>query len=177
VLVFKKTGHIVLRCWKRFDHNYTDKEKMVNNAEGPRYSVNTSWYSDTGSTDHVTSELDKLAMREKYTVPEQIHAASGGGMHIAHVGHSMLYTPTRHLMLKNFMHVPNSHKNLVSIHWFTRDNHMFIEYQPYFFLVKDPFTRKILLRGKCSGGLYPFPSLEQSSTWCVLTTVKPSINH
>jgi hypothetical protein len=45
------------------------------------------------------------------------------------------------------------------------------------FLVKDPHMRKVLLHDKCSGGLYPFPSLEQSSSSkCVLSVVKPSLS-
>jgi hypothetical protein len=80
-------------------------------------------------------------------------------MRITLIGNSTLYT-TRVLSLKTVLHVPSSHKNLISIHPFTRDNHAFVEYHPYFFLVKDPTTRKVLLRGKCRGGLYPFHSLE-----------------
>jgi hypothetical protein len=45
----KKTGHTVLRCWKRFDHNYIGDENVVNSAEGHGgYSVDTVWYSYTG---------------------------------------------------------------------------------------------------------------------------------
>jgi hypothetical protein len=52
---------------------------------------------------------------------------------------------------------------------------VFVEYHPFVFLVKDPHTKKVLLRGRCRGGLYPFPSLEQSTIKCVLSMVKPSI--
>jgi hypothetical protein len=68
-------------------------------------------------------------------------------------------------------------KNNISIHRFTRDNDVFVEYHPYFFFVKDSATRKVLLHGKCRGGLYPFPSLEKSSPKCVLSTVRPSLWH
>jgi hypothetical protein len=30
------------------------------------YNVDTDWYTDTGATDHITSDLNKLTMREKY---------------------------------------------------------------------------------------------------------------
>jgi hypothetical protein len=66
----KKTGHRVQRYWKRFDRNFTSEDKLGNNAEGPRYNVDTTWYSDTGATDHITSDLDKHAMRQKYTGQE-----------------------------------------------------------------------------------------------------------
>jgi hypothetical protein len=109
----RKTGHTMIRCWKRFDMNFSRENKMANNAEGPGCNVDTSWYADTGATNHITSELDKLAIHEKYTCHEQIHAANGGGMHITHVGHSTLHTPTRILSLKNVLRVPNSKKNLL----------------------------------------------------------------
>jgi hypothetical protein len=108
--------------------------------------------------------------------PEQIHAANGGGMRITHVGQSTLFTPHQNLSLKNVLHVPSSQGNLVSIHWVTRDNLVFVEYHPYVFLVKHPLMRKVLLRNRCNGGPYPFPSLEQSTTKCPLSTVKPSIS-
>jgi hypothetical protein len=37
---------------------------MANNDEGPGYTVDTAWYSDTGAIGHITTELGKLAMRE-----------------------------------------------------------------------------------------------------------------
>jgi hypothetical protein len=129
-----------------------------------------------GATDHITSELDKLVVMEKYMGQEQIHGANGGGMRITHVGQSTLFTPRRNLSLKNVLHVLSSQRNLVFIHRFTRDNHVFIEYHPYVFLVKDPLTRKVLLHGQCKGGIYPFPLLEQSTTKCALSIVKPSIS-
>jgi hypothetical protein len=172
----KKTGHTVLRCWKRFDKNFSSEEKAVNTAEGPAYNIDTAWYLDIGAIDHITSELDKLTVREKYTGQEQIHAVNGGRMWITHVGEYTLFTPHRNLSLKNVLHVPSSQRNLVFIHRFTRDNHVFVEYHPYIFLVKDPLTGNMLLRDRCKGALYPFPSLEKSTTKCALSTVQPSIN-
>jgi hypothetical protein len=44
------------------------------------YTVDNNWYTDTGVTDHITGELDKLAVREMYNGTDQIHAASGSSM-------------------------------------------------------------------------------------------------
>jgi hypothetical protein len=63
----KKTVHTVLRCWKQFDRNYSGEERSVNAAEGGhRYNIDMAWYSDTRATNHITSELDKLVVHEKY---------------------------------------------------------------------------------------------------------------
>ena len=34
------------------------------------------WYVDSGATDHVTNELEQLALRETYHGTDQIHTAS-----------------------------------------------------------------------------------------------------
>jgi hypothetical protein len=141
----KKTGHTVLCCWKRFDRNFTGEDKMANST-GLGYNVDTTWYSDMGATDRITSDLDKLAMCEKkYNGQEQVHAMNGGGLRITHYGNSTLYTASRILSLKNILQVPSSQQNMVSIHCFTCGNHVFVECHPYFFLVKDPATRRVLL--------------------------------
>jgi hypothetical protein len=141
----KKMGHTMLHCWKRFDRNFTGEEKVTNNTEHPSYNVDPAWYSDTGAIDHIISQLDKLVVGEKYIEQDHIHAANGGGLHISHVGQSTLFTPHRDLSLKNILYVPSSQRNLVFIHRFTRDNHVFVEYHPYVFFVKDPITRNVLL--------------------------------
>jgi hypothetical protein len=35
---------------------------------------------------------------------------------------------------------------------------------------------RTILHGRCMGGLYPFPSLEQSTTKCVFSAINPLIN-
>jgi hypothetical protein len=53
------------------------------------------------------------------------------------------------LHLNHILHVPNAHKQLVSIHRFNLDNNTFIELHMFFFLIKDQATRKNLVRGPC----------------------------
>jgi len=76
--VWFKEGHSANQCWHRFDEDYVPDERHVAaaNAATMSYNVDTNWYTDTGSTDHITSELEKLAMREKYNGYDQIHAAT-----------------------------------------------------------------------------------------------------
>jgi hypothetical protein len=89
------------------------------------YNMDTEWYTDTGATDHITSELDKLTTREKYGGADQVHAANGSGMPIRHIGQSSIRTHELNLILRNILHVPAASKNLVSVHKFTHDNNVF----------------------------------------------------
>ncbi|XP_071678578.1 uncharacterized protein [Lolium perenne] len=73
-----KTGHTALNCWKRFQKSYHGPDKSAGAAYGS-YGVDTNWYSDSGATDHVTGELEKLHVRDRYNGNEQIHTASGAG--------------------------------------------------------------------------------------------------
>uniref|UniRef100_A0A453MZD0 Uncharacterized protein n=1 Tax=Aegilops tauschii subsp. strangulata TaxID=200361 RepID=A0A453MZD0_AEGTS len=63
-------------------------EKVAGVADGS-YGVDTNWYVDSGATNHITGELEKVTMRDKYRGKDHIHTASGEGMKISHVGHSI----------------------------------------------------------------------------------------
>lgn len=127
---------------------------MAGAAEGS-YGVDTNWYVDSGATNHITGELDKVTMREKYRGQDHIHTASGEGMKIRHVGHSIIKTPRRKIHLRKILQVPSASKNLLSIHRIAIDNHVFLEFHPFFFLIKDQTTKKVLYRGRCVRRLYP----------------------
>jgi hypothetical protein len=152
-----KVGHTTERCWHRFEEDFAPKEKHVAAAMGGAYNVDTNWYTDTGATDHITSELDKLAVREKYHGADQIHTASGSGMPI--IGQSTIHTPDRNLQLCDILHVLSTKKNLVSVHKLACDNNVFLEFHPNFFLIKDRDTKATLLEGPCRKGLYPLPPM------------------
>jgi histone deacetylase 1/2 len=164
-----KEGHTADRCWHRFEEDYVPDEKHASAAMNS-YNVDTNWYTDTGATDHITGELEKLAVRDKYNGVDQIHTANGAGMPISHIGQSTIHTPARNLHLKDIMHVPSTKKNLVSVHRLASDNNVFLEFHPDFFLIKDRDTRSILLEGPCRKGLYPLPSSSTSKQ--VLGSIK-----
>jgi hypothetical protein len=121
------------------------------------YEIDTNWYADS-PTDHITSDLDKLSVCDKYGGNEQVHTASGSGMEIQHIGNTTLHTPSRDLVLKDVLHVPSSSKNLVSVHCLALDNHIFLELHPWHFLIKDQEMRKVLHHGRVEKGLYPLKS-------------------
>jgi len=155
-----KEGHTVLRCYKHFDASYQGPSdvKSASAATSSSYGIDTNWYSDSGSTDHITGDLEKLSVRDKYRGGDQFHAANGSGMEIDQIGHSVVRTPNKNLILDNVLYVPQASKNLVSVHKLARDNDAFFEFHPSYFLIKDRTTKKVLLRGWCEGGLYPLKS-------------------
>jgi hypothetical protein len=75
---------------------------MVAHASTSSYQVDPNWYADISATDHITGELEKLAIRNKYEGGDQIHMASGTSMDISHISHTTFDTPNRPILLKIF---------------------------------------------------------------------------
>ncbi|KAK1666963.1 hypothetical protein QYE76_055122 [Lolium multiflorum] len=87
-----KTGHVASCCFKRFnrtflgmgnDGRYMDKQiaafSITTHGSTSSFPVDPSWYADTGATDHLTNELDKLHMKENYHGKDHVHTANGQG--------------------------------------------------------------------------------------------------
>jgi histone deacetylase 1/2 len=143
--ICKIHGHPASDCWWRYsddkkNNRDRDRERDDKGANLASYGVDTDWYTDTGATDHITAELSKLSTHDKYQGQDRVCTAEGTGMHISHIGHSVLCTPHNSFKLNNILHVPSASKNLLSVHKFTLDNHVFIEFHPFFFLIKDQET-------------------------------------
>ncbi|KAK1616852.1 hypothetical protein QYE76_022369 [Lolium multiflorum] len=74
------TGHVVKDCWYRFDEDFVPRERSaahINYNTANYGGGNNNWHLDTGATDHITSELDRLHTYEKYNGNDQVHAANG----------------------------------------------------------------------------------------------------
>jgi hypothetical protein len=150
-----KTNHPVFKCYKHLDPNYMGEERSANAANS--YGVDSNWYADSGAIDHVTGELDKLNVKDPYHGGDQIYTVSGSGMHVKHIGHSIICTPYRDLQLNNILHVPESSKNLAYVYQITYDNNVFFELHHDFFFIKDWESRRTLLQDMSKGGLYALP--------------------
>jgi hypothetical protein len=74
---------------------------------------------DTGATDHLTSDLDRLHFHDRYTGKDTVQVANGQGLHISHVGHSSIVGSSKPLYLQNILHVPHLSKHLLSTHKLT----------------------------------------------------------
>lgn len=84
-------GHIASRCHKRFRREFaglaSDPRSEALNVSNPSshagsspsYSIDPAWYVDSGATDHLTNELDKLNVKQPYNGKEQVYTANGQG--------------------------------------------------------------------------------------------------
>lgn len=132
-----KEGHSAIRCWHRMDASYNDDPPSANMATASSYQVDKNWYTDTGATDHITSDLDRLTMREQYHGNDIVKVGNGAGLHISHLGSCSINTASRPLTLNNVLHVPEIAKNLLSVHKLSRDNNVYFEFHPWHFFIKD----------------------------------------
>jgi hypothetical protein len=148
--ICNKEGHAAKDCWWHFQDDDDDSDDKEVHAAS--YGVDTNWYQDSGATHHITGELNNMTVCDKYRGNDRVNTAGGHGMLISHVGHSIVRTPAQNFHLNNVLHVPHASKNMLSVHQFTLDNHVFIEVHPFFFLIKDQVTQKIIHRGRCMGG-------------------------
>jgi histone deacetylase 1/2 len=114
----------------------------TNNGSTSSYPVNPSWYADTAATDHLTNNLNKLTMQERYHGKDHVQTANGTGMRITHIGQFIIPTSSHSLHLKNILHVPSVTRNLLSVKRFTSDNNVFFKFHPWYFLVKDRDSRE-----------------------------------
>jgi hypothetical protein len=76
------------------------------------YGIETSRYAGSEATGHITSELEKMRVCDKYKGHDQVHNTGGLGMAIGNVGHTILHTPIYNLCLRNILHVPSALKSL-----------------------------------------------------------------
>ncbi|WVZ64158.1 hypothetical protein U9M48_013721 [Paspalum notatum var. saurae] len=71
-----KYGHSADKCWHRFDEDYVPDERHAAAALGSN-NIDNNWYTDTGATDHIAGDLEKLAVHVKYNGTDQILTANG----------------------------------------------------------------------------------------------------
>ena len=162
----KNWGHEADQCKRYFlQQEYNARGPRSGNAASTNSGgngVHEHWHMDTGATDNLTSELERLQVHERYGGKDQVQVANGVGLSISHVGHSTLAGSS--LKLNNILHVPHISKHLLSVYRLVSDNDVFVEFHRHFFCVKDKATKRILLSGRSSGGLYPIPFSHVSSS-------------
>ena len=136
--------------------SYPPWQPRANVAVGTHHASN-NWIMDSEATHHLTSDLNNLALHQPYQGDDTVLIADGTGLSITHTGSLSLPSTSRPLNLNTVLCVPNIHKNLISISRLCKTNHVFVEFLPFHFQVKDLPSGAPLLRDKTNGDLYEWP--------------------
>ena len=100
----------------------------------PSSTSDTNWYPDTGSTNHLTNDLQNLNLHlEPYHGSDQIYIGNGADLPIKNIGSATISTPTHSFTLSQLLYVPQIKKNLISVNQFTSENNAYIEFHLSFF--------------------------------------------
>jgi hypothetical protein len=60
------TSHTTNVCWFQFDEDFVHDNRVAAMASSSFGTHDSNWYMDCSATDHITSELAKLTMHERY---------------------------------------------------------------------------------------------------------------
>ncbi|KAM1070145.1 hypothetical protein TB1_002021 [Malus domestica] len=139
--------------------------QALHTVSSPSPSATTShhqpqiWLTDSGATNHMTTDLSNLSLASPYPSNETVQTANGAGLEISHIGSSIIQTPVQPLKLNSILYVPKLSHNLLSVHRICLDNNCWLVFDAFCFWIQDKATGRILYKGQCSNGLYPIPSL------------------
>ena len=107
-----------------------------------------AWYIDSGATNHVTKEASIFSSYSVYHGFDQLHIGNGMGLHIKHVGCTILNThATTSIYLNNILHVPTITKNILSVSKLLADNDVVVKFHKTSCFFKDKNSGIILLKG------------------------------
>jgi transposase InsO family protein len=96
--------------------------------------------------------------------PVYVTVGNGAWVPVCFYSNMHLCLPSSNFVLKNVIRVPSLIQNLISVHQFTRDNAVSIEFDPFGFSVKDLRIRHVIIRCNSSGDLYTIPPVTDVSS-------------
>lgn len=89
---------------------------------------------DNGETSHIRSTQGNLSSYFNLRKNNSIIVGNGHSVPIHSFGNANLPSSHPPLTLSNVLHAPKLIKNLIYVHKFTTDNHIFVEFDPFGFL-------------------------------------------
>lgn len=116
------------------------------------------WITDSGATNHMTPDLSNLSLSSPSPAADSVKTANGEGLSVSHIGNAIIPTTAQPLKLNSVLCVPKLSQNLLSVHQVCLDNNCRVIFDAFCFCIQDIATGRILYKGLCSNGLYPFPS-------------------
>lgn len=94
-----------------------------------------------------------LSIHFEYDGINEVFFCDGTCLVISHTSSLALSTPTKIFYFHYTLRVLNIHKNLIFVYYFIKQNIIFVEFHPFYFLVKDQATWVTLLRGVYENGV------------------------
>ena len=113
------------------------------------------WLADSGTSDHLTANLNNLSLQSQYKGPEQVTVGNGRSFPINHIGNGTLSTKYHDFILKNVLHVPRIAMNLLSIHKFYLNNNCSCHFDAHELKIQDIPTGRLIYKGLSENGVYP----------------------
>lgn len=132
---------------------------------------NSTWYADSGATNHITNDLNNLSVHSGYLGKAQVSVRKGQGLKIANTRSLHLSSSSSPLKLGHILHVPDISSNLLSVNKFDKDNDCIFIFDSHGFSIQDRTSGRILFQGLSKKSLYPFPffstiTAPTGPAWC-----------
>jgi hypothetical protein len=134
------------------------QSKVTTNCTSTSQPADHKWLLDSPTSHNITSDLKNLSIHSEYDDTNEVVIGDGSGLTVSYIGSLTLKSPKRTFILYDTLCVPNIYKNIISVHHFTSQNNVFLEFYPFYFLVKDQTTGATLIRGVCESSVYHFPN-------------------
>ena len=105
----------------------------------------------------MTNTTGNLVQYSPYVGYDKIYVGDGKGLHISHIGNTILKTPHGNLKLNNVLVVPHLKKNLLSVAELTSSSKCSFEFNSNGFIVKNKENQVLAKRSRkreplCFGG-------------------------
>ncbi|GKB39744.1 hypothetical protein Tco_0884686 [Tanacetum coccineum] len=96
-------------------------------------SLYSSWNMDMGASSHLVDNTCILTSFSNLSMYQSVFVGNGHFIPVTHTGHSFLHTSSKPLHLNHILVTPHIIKNLISVHQFTHDNDVSVEFDVYGF--------------------------------------------
>ncbi|TXG66786.1 hypothetical protein EZV62_008061 [Acer yangbiense] len=111
-------GHTAINGYHRMNHAYEGRvptKKLA--AMVASTTVNKDdqvWYTESGASNHITSDLSNLSIQIEYHGNDQVAVDNGLGLPISHIGSSQLLHNSSTFNMNNILHCPSVSANLLT---------------------------------------------------------------
>ena len=154
--ICNKQNHTAITCFNRFNHAFTPSD--IPQALAAMKLANTqdsTWFLDTGATDHITSDPSNLHSLTPYHGTDGVMVGNiGDSLHITHIGQATIGSGPSSLKLNDVLLVLDIKKDLLYVSKLTSDYPLIFEFDGDGFVIKDRTTNQIVATGSRCGGLY-----------------------